>query len=182
MRAKMGVGVLYLGVLGLLTGCSGVIGTPLYTVPEVDLERYAGKWYEIARYPNWFQGTDCVATTAEYTLRGDGIVLVVNRCRNGSVDGPVVEARATARRPNADEPGKLLVRFGFFEAPYWIIDLDPDYEWAVVGEPTRSVLWILSRTPTMSDDLYADITSRLPAQDYSESRLIRPPQRIERDE
>lgn len=149
-------------------------GVPLDVVEQVDVERYMGKWYEIARYPNFFQGTDCVATTAEYTLRDDGRVRVVNRCRRGTLDGPEESIEGVARVIDFDTNAKLKVQFfGPFEGDYWIIGLDPDYQWAVVGEPRRLFLWILSRTPTMSEDVYADIVARLPEQLYDPERLIK---------
>lgn len=157
------------------TGCT-TLGPhePLDVVDEVDVERYMGKWYEIARYPNWFQGADCVATTAEYTLRDDGKVRVVNQCRRGGLDGPIESIEGTARVVDEATNAKLKVGFfGPFEGNYWIIDLDEDYQWAVVGEPSRTFLWILSRTPTMDDETYEAITSRLPQKNYDPERLLK---------
>jgi len=164
-----------------LTGCLCTnLFPPLDVVEQVEVERYMGKWYEIARYPNFFQGTDCVATTAEYTLREDGRVTVVNRCRQGSFDGPEESIEGFARVVDTETNAKLKVGFfGTFEGDYWIIDLDPDYEWAVVGGPSRGFLWILSRTPTMDDAVYDDILSRLPEKLYDVDRLIRTSQPTE---
>jgi len=153
---------------------------PLDVVDQVDVERYMGRWYEIARYPNFFQGADCVATTAEYTLLDDGRVRVINRCRRGALDGAEESIEGVARVVDSDTKAKLKVRFfGPFEGNYWIIGLDPEYRWAVVGEPSRSFLWILSRTPVMSEDVYADIVTRLPEQLYDPERLIRTLQAVE---
>ncbi len=157
--------------LALLVGC--ISGPPLATVESVDLQRYAGKWYEIASYPAPFQ-RDCTGTTAEYTLRDDGTVQVFNRCLKGDLTGPEDTIIGTARVVDAETNAKLAVNFGFFfEGPYWILMLDPDYQYAVVGEPTRSFLWILSRTPQMDGAVYEQILADLPALGYDPSRLNR---------
>ena len=153
---------------------------PLDVVEHVDVERYMGRWYEIARYPNSFQKADCVVTTAEYTLRDDGRLRVVNRCRQGALDGPEESIEGVARVVDADTNARLKVRFFWpFEGDYWIIGLDPEYEWAVVGEPRRRFLWILSRTPAMRADVYADIVMHLPEHGYDPDRLIRTLQPME---
>lgn len=156
------------------TGCLlPASNAPLDVVERVEVERYMGKWYEIARYPNFFQVSDCVATTAEYTLLDDGRVRVDNRCRSGAIDGTEESILGTARVVDTETNAKLKVQFfPPFEGDYWIIDLDPDYQWAVVGEPSRNFLWILSRTPTMDEALYAEITARLPELDYDPDRLM----------
>ena len=117
----------------------------------MDLARYAGKWYEIARLPNRFQ-RDCAAnTTATYTLRPDGKITVVNECRKA--DGRTKSAKGTARVADPKGPNtKLKVTFFWpFSGNYWIIDLDPEYRWVVVGEPGRDYLWILSREPRLDE-------------------------------
>jgi apolipoprotein D and lipocalin family protein len=175
MRVKVLIGLVSTALL--FGGCIGINQPPLDVVEDVDLEQYAGKWYEIARYPNWFQSADCVATTAEYTLRDDGKVDVVNRCRIETFDGPVESIEGTARVPNPEVPAKLKVSFFlFFEGDYWIIDLDEEYEWAVVGEPRREFLWILSRAPVLDDEVYEDILARLPEKGYDPGRLRLTPQ------
>jgi apolipoprotein D and lipocalin family protein len=156
---------------------AGGLFPPLDVVERVDLERYMGKWYEIARYPNFFQPPDCVATTAEYTLNEDGTVRVVNRCRQGGSDGRARSIEGVARVADPTTNAKLKVSFfPPFEGDYWIIDLDQDYQWAVVGEPGRNVLWVLSRTPTMDEAVYAEIVSRLPDKAYDPQRLRKTPQ------
>lgn len=103
----------------------------------------------------------------------DGRVRVINRCNKGALDGPEESIEGVARVADAETNAKLKVQFFWpFEGDYWIIGLDPDYQWAVVGEPTRRFLWILSRTPTMSDALYAEITADLPALDYDPNGLV----------
>ncbi len=146
---------------------------PLRTVPRVELKRYLGTWYEIARYPQRFQ-RGCTATTATYTARKDGMIRVVNRCRIGSPKGRPKVARGLARVVDKKTNAKLEVSFFRpFWGDYWIIDLGPDYEYAVVGHPSRDYLWILSRTPHLDPAVYAGILARLKAQGYELHRLIR---------
>jgi len=157
-----------------ITGCAS--GPPLAVVPEVDLGRYMGLWYEIARYPVSFQ-KGCVAVTAEYSLNRDGTVKVRNACRKGTLDGPPKSIDGTARVPDPAVPAKLKVRFfWFFEGDYWIIDLGKNYQYAAVGTPRRSMLWVLSREPQMDERLYQEIVSRLAAKGFDPGRLVRTPQ------
>jgi len=146
-------------------------GAPLPVVEEVDISRYMGRWYEIAKYPNSFE-QGCFGVTADYSLREDGTVSVVNTCR--SEDGTQVTRTIEGFATVADKAtsAKLTVYFFFpFGAPYWIIDLGPDYEYALVGEPGRRFLWILSRTPVMDSAVYSAITQKLPALGYDPARL-----------
>jgi apolipoprotein D and lipocalin family protein len=146
---------------------------PLQTVDSVDLERYLGRWYEIASYPMFFQ-RGCTATTADYSLRDDGLIEVVNLCRKGSFDGKLKQAKGRAKVVDTTTNAKLKVSFfGPFWGDYWIIDLDPDYQWAVVGVPSRKYLWILSRAPQMDRELYDAIVGRLRSQGYDPRRLNR---------
>ncbi len=145
---------------------------PLDVVASVNLERYLGLWYEIASYPAWFQ-RGCHATTAEYSRRDDGLIRVINSCRKGSLDGRLKEAKGRAKVVDEATNAKLKVSFfGPFWGDYWIIDLDPEYQWAVVGVPSRRYLWILSRTPSMDEAVYRQIVSRLPAKGYDPARLV----------
>jgi apolipoprotein D and lipocalin family protein len=149
---------------------------PLETVAVVDLDRYLGRWYEIASYPAWFQ-KGCTATTADYSRREDGLVKVINSCRKGDLKGKLKQSVGRAKVVDTTTGAKLKVSFfGPFWGDYWIIDLDPDYRWAVVGVPNRRYLWILSRTPQMDDSVYRDILARLPAMGYDPARLNRTPQ------
>ena len=134
-----------------------------------------GRWYEIATIPMSFQ-KGCVGVTADYTLRKDGDVDVVNTCRKERLDAP--PRTATAKAWAVDDTGaKLEVRFFWpFHGSYWIIDLAPDYSWAVVGHPSREYLWILSRTPQMDPATYDAILGRLRAQAYDTSLLVKTPQ------
>jgi apolipoprotein D and lipocalin family protein len=170
-------------ILGWLTGtavagCSPGGVARLETVPHVDLQRYTGTWYEIARYPNRFE-KGCVAATAEYTALPDGRIRVVNSCRQGALDGPARSVRGTARVVDRETNARLKVSFFWpFEGDYWIIDLDPGYGWAVIGEPRRRYLWILSRTPALEEPVLQSILDRLPRWGYAADRLERPPQPV----
>ena len=144
-------------------------------VENVDLNRYLGRWYEIARIPVWFQKDCACGTTAEYTLVKDGVVSVVNRCCTS--DGEMKEAKGRAWVVDKKIPAQLKVSFfslfGFwlFGGHYWIIDLDPDYRYAVVGHPKRTLGWILSRTPQLSQEVLDGIAERLEANGYSFSQF-----------
>ncbi len=143
----------------------------LVTVPHVDLARYSGTWYEIASYPQRFE-KGCTGTTATYTLRADGTVEVVNRCARDSLNGRTTVARGRAKVVDKTSNAKLKVSFFWpFWGDYWIIDLGRDYEYAVVGHPSRKYLWILSRTPTMAPEVYEGILERLRGQGYDTGRL-----------
>jgi apolipoprotein D and lipocalin family protein len=153
--------------------CAGTVksNSPLNVVDSVDLQRYLGKWYEIASYPAWFQ-KGCTASTAEYSLLPDGKIQVINHCRKDSLDGPLKESKGKAEVVDTVTNAQLKVWFFWpFKGNYWIIDLNPDYQWAVVGEPSRKYLWILSRTPTMDEAVYQGILGRLPQKGYDPARL-----------
>jgi apolipoprotein D and lipocalin family protein len=144
---------------------------PLETVSHVDLDRYLGKWYEIASYPQWFQ-KGCVASTATYTLRKDGDIDVLNQCRKETLNGAVKDAKGKAWIVDRKSQARLKVRFFWpFSGDYWIIDLGADYEYAVVGHPNRNYLWILSRKSQMDPAVYDGILERLKKQHYDVSRL-----------
>lgn len=146
---------------------------PLETVSSVDLDRYLGRWYEVASFPAWFQ-RGCTATTADYSLREDGLIKVVNSCRKGTPDGKHKQSVGRAKVVDEVTNAKLKVSFfGPFWGHYWIIDLDPDYRWAVVGVPNRRYLWILSREPQLEESVFQAIVSRLPDQGYDPMRLQR---------
>jgi len=143
----------------------------LQTVPYVDLNKYAGKWYEIASFPQRFQ-KGCYCTTAEYTLTDKGYVTVENRCNKDSINGKQSYIKGKAFIENNSGNSKLKVQFFWpFKGKYWIIDLADDYSYAVVSHPNRKYLWILSRTPFMSDDIYERITDRLKEKNFDLSKL-----------
>ncbi len=149
---------------------------PLDVVPSVDLTRYAGKWYEVARLPNRFQ-RDCASDiSATYTLRPDGKITVLNECRKA--DGRKKSAKGTARVADAKGPNtKLKVTFFWpFSGNYWIIDIDPEYRWAVVGDPSREYLWILGREPRLDPELYQQIVARAKQRGFETGKLLKAPQ------
>jgi apolipoprotein D and lipocalin family protein len=145
----------------------------LQVVPTVDLARYAGKWYEIARLPNRFQRMCASDTSAMYALRGDGKITVVNECR--TADARITSAHGTAHVASKAGPSaKLKATFFWpFYGDYWIIDLDPNYRWAVVGEPGRKYLWILGRDRRMEEGLFNSIVERIKAQGYDLADLVK---------
>jgi apolipoprotein D and lipocalin family protein len=146
---------------------------PLETVPSVDLTRYTGVWYEISRFPHRFQ-EGCVGSRAIYTLRKDGKIGVLNECYEGSFTGKLKDAKGIAKVVDTKTNAKLKVTFFWpFYGDYWIIDLGREYEYAVVGHPDRTYLWILSRTKKMDEKLYQEILGRLVAQGYDTTKLIR---------
>lgn len=144
---------------------------PLQTVPFVDITKYAGKWYEIASYPQRFQ-KGCHCTTAEYTFSEKGYVIVENKCNKDSVNGKQSYIKGKAFVMKDSGNAKLKVQFFWpFKADYWIIDLADDYSYAVVSHPSRKYLWILSRTPKMDKDLYLKILSRLKEKGFELTKL-----------
>ena len=145
---------------------------PLKVVRQVDLQRYMGAWYEIARYPNRFQ-KECTASKATYSLRDDGKIDVLNQCEKIDSRGKLKQARGKAWVAGNETNAKLKVSFFWpFKGDYWIIDLDSEYTYAVVGHPKRKYLWILSRKPVMEPESYQKILQRLEKQSYDTSRLL----------
>lgn len=160
----------------LLAGChwgSRPSAPPLAVVPGVDLSRYAGKWYEIAKYPNRFQ-RGCAGATAEYTLAPDGKrVDVVNRCREIE-SGKERSVRGKARVVDPATNAKLSVTFFWpFSGDYWILAVGEEYEYAVVGTPDRKYLWFLARTETIGDDLYGRLVDMARAGGFDPARIER---------
>jgi apolipoprotein D and lipocalin family protein len=170
----------FLALMTIVSNAQEKAEQPLEVVPSVDLNRYAGTWYEIARMPFRFQ-RQCVGdVTATYALLDDGTIRVVNRCRkeNGEFDKAEGRAKlASSGGPNT----KLKVRFApaflswlpFVWGDYWIIDLAADYSYAVVGEPDRKYLWVLSRTPEMEETVLHGVLDRAKAKGYDLTGLIK---------
>jgi apolipoprotein D and lipocalin family protein len=151
-----------------LFGCSA--DPPLETVREVDLKKYAGLWYEIASIPVK-QQKGCSCTTAQYSLNDDGDIVVTHRCRKG--DG-WDQAEGKAFVVEGSNNAKLRVQFFWpFRGDYWIIDLDPAYQYAVVGMPSRKYMWILSRTPVMDEALVNSLLEKCAVRGYDISRVQR---------
>ncbi len=172
-KTKTGIAVaLSAAAFALITATrSYAESSTLETVPSLDLKRYVGTWYEIGRYPNRFQKKCSSDTTANYTLREDGKIQVVNTCRKA--DGTLNTARATARVVDSTTNAKLKVTFFWpFSGDYWVIGLGKNYEYAIVGEPSRKYLWILSRTPQMDPALYKEAIQTIRSRGYDPGRLM----------
>ncbi len=164
----------------ILASCAGIESRePLHTVTSVDLARYAGTWYEIARLPMWFQ-RHCIDSKAIYTIRPDGTVCVHNECvtDTGGLDQVDGIATIVDTKTNA----KLAVTFDNFfarlvgpsrDGNYWILDLDPDYQTALVGTQNRRYLWILSRSPHLDDVTYQRVVGKAQQLGFPVSDLIR---------
>jgi apolipoprotein D and lipocalin family protein len=154
---------------------------PVRTVASVDLARYVGDWFEMARFPNRFQRQCAGDVRATYASRPDGRIDVTNRCR--TMDGRTTEARGIARVADIATRAKLEVRFApavlsflpFVWGDYWVIGLADDYKWAVVGTPDRTYLWILSRTPDLDAARYEQALARARANGFETSRLVKTP-------
>lgn len=143
---------------------------PDHTVESVDLHKYSGKWYEIASFPNWFQ-KNCFCTTAEYAPM-ENYVEVTNTCRKGSPSGKLKLAKAKAHLVPGTGNSQLKVQFQWpFKGDYWVIALDENYQHAMVGHPSKKYLWILSRTPEMTRDVYANYVKMAEDKGYDVVRL-----------
>jgi len=151
---------------------SGSPPTAVKAVGYVDLNRYTGTWYEIARFPNSFErGLKCV--TATYTLRKDGRITVLNK--GHKIDDPSVikQSQGIAWVPDKTYPSKLKVRFFWpFAGDYWILALDPSYRFALVGDTSLKYLWVLSRTKKMEDAGYRHLLETAKEQGFDISKLM----------
>lgn len=145
---------------------------PLQTVPALDLEKYLGRWYEIARFAHGFE-KKLVGVTAQYSLRPDGRIQVINSGFKHKLGGPYVKAKAIAWRPDDAVPGVLKVRFfHLFAADYLVFGLDEEaYSWALVGDPNRTSLWFLSRESEISPELLEQMKGIALDQSYDLSHL-----------
>ena len=170
--------ILLLASMISFSGCTDVTQhPPLATVSNVDINRYLGRWYEIARIDHSFQ-KDCVASTAEYSLRPDGDIKVVNKCRKKDIKGELASVEGKAWVIDKGTNAWLKVQFFWpFGGDYVIIDLDEkEYQYAVVGHPSRDYLWVLSRVPQMDDGAYREILRRISQQGYDINRIKKYPQ------
>jgi len=148
-------------------------------VKNVDIEKYLGTWYEIARYDHRFE-RGLVGVTANYSKREDGLINVVNSGYKGSLNGTKSEAIGKAKIPDANYPSKLKVSFfWFFYADYFILELDENYQWAVIGSKSDDYLWILSRTPQMEKNVYDGLVQKISKRGYNVEKLIRVEQKPE---
>lgn len=152
--------------------------TPVTAVSHLDLDRYAGTWHEIARLPMWFQRKCEKDVTAHYTPQPDGTVSVHNACV--TAEGKTIASDGVARRPEPFALGKLQVRFApawlswvpLVWADYWVIALDDDYRWAMIGQPGRKYLWILSREPSLDRKTFEELKARAISMGYDLGPLI----------
>lgn len=155
-------------IMSFFTQCTS---QNLETVPEVDIEKYAGTWYEIASFPQRFQ-KGCHCTTATYTKTDKDYIIVENRCRKDSVNGKMSYIQGKAFIDPGTNNSKLKVQFFWpFKGKYWIIDLAEDYSYAVVGHPNREYLWILSRKPAMDETTFRAIVNRAKQKNFDVSKL-----------
>ena len=161
----------------LLASCANqpvyrVSNEAVKTVSSVDLNRYLGKWYEIYRLPNWFEDEDCQTVTAEYSLRDDGHVKVLNTCYKANKKQ---EAIGIAKVVEGSNNAKLKVSFFRpFYGDYWVLDLASDYSWVLIGEPSGKYFWILARDKSLSPALEATLLSKAEKLGYSRKDLVKP--------
>ena len=151
--------------------------TPVKTIASLDVPRYMGTWYEIAKFPNWFQ-KKCVSNTqAVYSIRPDGNLKVLNSCK--TADGEISQAEGTARQQGSKDSPKLEVRFApdwlsflpMVWGEYWVVDLDAQYQVAAVSDSKREYLWVLSRTPQLDKKTYDELLLRLRSQQFDTRKL-----------
>jgi apolipoprotein D and lipocalin family protein len=172
MKLSRCVCAIFLSIASMLA----VAQQPVASVPSVDLVRYSGKWFEIASFPMFFQ-RNCVAdTTAEYSPATDGAITVRNRCRT---DSGFDEAVGKATVVEGFDNSRLKVSFFWpFKADYWVLGLDPEYRWAVVGNPNRKYLWVLSRSPQLAAPLLEAALASASAQGFDLKSLRYMPQGV----
>lgn len=164
----------------LLSGCyDGPVGNANVPQPAkaVDLTRYVGRWYEIARYENGFE-KGCEGVTADYIARDDGLIGIINTCRQGAVDGTVTTADGKAKIVEDSNNAKLKVSFfgPFYVGDYWVLDRADDYSWSIVGEPSGRYLWILSRKPVLAGKQMNTLIAKVKAMGYDTSMMHYPKQ------
>lgn len=175
----MKYGLLLVSILALGACNSMPVGNPNAPEPAkaVELERYLGKWYELARYENRFE-KGCEAVTAEYAKRDDGLIKVLNSCRKGAVDGEKETAEGKAKIVEDSNGAKLKVSFfgPFFFGDYWVLDRAEDYSWSIVGEPSGKYLWILTRDAVPGKVKREELVTKAKALGYDTSLLVFPKQ------
>lgn len=164
-----------LGLLSfaLLSACASTSHPPLPTVQSVDLNRYYGIWYEIALLPNPFQAMCVADTRALYSPDGEA-VSVTNQCR--TADGKTEQANGIAKVVEGSQGAKLRVSFFRpFYGDYWVLELDPDYRWALVGEPSRKYAWILARDTSIDPATLERLLARAEALGFNRQAFVRTP-------
>ncbi len=153
----------------LFTACSSK-NLPLKTVEKVDVQKYLGDWYEIARYEHFFE-KECKNVIANYSMLDEKIIKVINKCTKISTN----EKKEAMGRAYATDETNSKLKVSFFRpfyADYWILILDENYEYVVVGTPSREYLWILARQKTISDEIKNNILQKLPSLGFDTSKLI----------
>lgn len=151
--------------------------TQVKSIDQLDINQYMGRWYEIAKLPNWFQRNCAQNTKATYQLLNPAQIQVLNQCQ--TANGEMIQALGMARPRSNGLPAQLEVRFApswlgwlpLVWGDYWVLDLDPQYQLAAVGDPSKKYLWILSRTPQISEASYKALTQRLSVMGFDVSRL-----------
>ena len=154
----------------VLLNRSAYAGEPLPTVPNVDLTRYQGTWYEIARLPLFWENKCAANVTATYTLRPDGKVTVLNQCKKK--DGMETASTGTAEVATKDNSRLKVSFFWPFKGDYWILNLDPDYRWALVGTPNLKNLWVLSRTPQLDKPIFDKLIDQARRLGFDTQKII----------
>lgn len=141
------------------------------TVKELDLNRYLGTWYEIARFPHSFE-KGLVGVTANYSLRTDGKIRVINKGYENSLNGKLSVAEGKAKIPDKADPGKLKVSFFWiFYADYYVLELDAEYKYVMIGSSSPKYFWILSRTPQMDESTYNMLLDKARTRGYNLDKL-----------
>ena len=171
MKLKLSFFILFSSLI-FIGGCQNKKSEKMNieTVKEVDLQRYLGKWYEIARFDHSFE-RGLVGATATYSMREDGKIKVLNQGYKNTLDGELSKAEGKAKL--TDEPGKLKVSFFWiFYADYYILELDANYQWALIGSKSDKYLWILSRTPKLEENVKNLILHHAAKRGYDTSKLI----------
>jgi apolipoprotein D and lipocalin family protein len=170
--------ILLMTMIPFHVSCAGSrIALP--TVENVDVQKYLGKWYEVSSFPQSFQ-KGCTATNAEYSMREDGGLKVVNTCHLDSPDGKLKKATGRAWIKDKKSNAKLKVQFflsrfkiPFLSGNYWILDLDENYESVLVGDPTRKYLWILSRDPKLDQVRYDELVAKAEELKFDTRKLVK---------
>lgn len=156
-----------------LFACAQTPNQPLELVQSIELQRFLGKWYEIGGIPTPEQA-NCTGTTATYTAKSATELDVLNRCFEKSLTGREISAKGRAYIPNPAEPTKLKVEFFWpFAGDYQIMALDPEYQYAMIGTPSRRYLWVLSRSPELPESTWKTLVDSAVAQGYDSSKIIK---------
>jgi apolipoprotein D and lipocalin family protein len=176
-RSRVLAALWMLPLLATLTCAAAACSSdpPLDVASNVDLSRFQGKWYEIARLPRTTQ-TDCHGTTAFYTQGSDGTLALVNQCNVGSVGGPLKTVTMSAKVPDQTVPAKLALDVGGYTGDYWILEVGSNYEYAVVGHPSRLYFWVLSRTPTLDPATMQGVLDRAQSNHFDTTQIQYTPQ------